>query len=99
MISEPWEAEIGREIEQLSRAPFFVVNPEALVGVRDELERIRKGRGTDLDENPDMLEIVDNAWGLDAKLAEARPELDEPGQAELELFMAERLVEASLRFR
>jgi hypothetical protein len=46
-----------------------------------------------------MLEIVDNARWLDAKLAQARSELDELAGAELELFTAERLVEASLRFR
>jgi len=39
---------------------------------------------------------VDNAWRLAAKLEDARRELDDRDCAELELFTAERLVEASL---
>ena len=57
MSLEHWQAEIGREIEQLSRAPFFVLNPDALVAVRDELQRIREARGTDLE-----LEEDDATW-------------------------------------
>ena len=97
-----WEAAIGREIEQLSRAPFFVQDPEALlVGVRDELQRIRRGCGTDheLEQDDDTWAVVDNAWRLAAKLTEARQELDGRDCAELELFTAERLVEASMRYR
>ena len=96
-----WEAAIGREIEQLSRAPLFVQDPQALIGVRDELQRIRRGRGTDheLEEDDDRWAIVDNAWRLAAKLAEARQELDGRDCAELELFTSERRVEASMRYR
>jgi hypothetical protein len=36
-----WQALIAQELEQLCRAPFFVLNPDALIGVRDELRRIR----------------------------------------------------------
>src|SRR5262249_47321829 len=98
---ERWQAEIGREIEQLARAPYFVQEPDALIGVRDELRRIRAGRGTDheLEEDDGVWAIVDNAWRLAAKLSEARRRLDERECAELELFAAERLVEASLRYR
>jgi hypothetical protein len=55
---DEWEEVIGREIEQLSRAPFFVLHPEALVAARGELQRIREGRGTDLE-----LEEDDDVWG------------------------------------
>jgi len=98
---EEWEATIGREIEQLSRAPYLVQDPEALIGVRDELQRIREGRGSDheLEDDDGTWAIVDNAWRLAAKLIEARQELAERESAELNLFTAERLVEASLRYR
>jgi hypothetical protein len=96
-----WQDQVGREIEQLARAPFFVLNPEALVAVRDELQLIRAGRGRDheLEEDDDAWAVIDNARRLDAKLREARCALDERNCAELELFTAERLVEASLRDR
>ena len=101
MIPDRWAALIGPEIEQLSRAPFFVLNSEALVGVRDELQRIREGRGTDLEleEDDDVWAVVENARRLDETFSEARRELDERARAELELFAGERLVEASLRYR
>jgi hypothetical protein len=85
---------------RLSCAPFFVLHPEALVAVRDELRRIRAGRGTDLEleEDDDVWAVVDNARRLDAMLAEMRPGLDDAGREQLELFTAERLVEASLRY-
>jgi hypothetical protein len=100
VVPDEWEELIGREIEQRSRAPFFVLHPEALIAVRDELQRIRAGRGTDyeLEEDDDRWAIVDNAWRLAAKLKEAHQELDRHEGAELELFTVERLVEASLRF-
>ena len=93
--------EIGREVEQLSRAPYFVQDPEALLGVRDELTRIREGRGTDheLEKDDDTWAVVDNAWRLAAKLSDASRELDERELAELNLFTAERLIDASLRYR
>jgi hypothetical protein len=96
-----WEHEIGREIEQLSRAPFFVLRPDALVAVRDELECIRAGSGADLEAGADDYSsaLVDNACRLNARLAEIGGGLDEAGSKELELFTAERLVEASLRYR
>jgi hypothetical protein len=61
---------------------------------------IRAGRGTDheLEEDDDEWGVVDNAWRIAAKLRAARQELDHLDGTELELFMAERLVEASLRF-
>jgi hypothetical protein len=98
---DQWQDEIGRGIEQLRRAPFFVLNSEALVEVRDELRRIREGRGRDheLEEDDDAWAVIDNASRLDAKLRDARQDLDERGLAELELFTTERLVEASLRYR
>jgi hypothetical protein len=100
-VPADWEELIGQEIEELSRATFFVVHPEALVAVRDELQRIRTGRGTDLEleSDDDVWAVVGNARRLDAKLAEMRPGLDEAGCKQLELFTAERLVEASLRYR
>jgi hypothetical protein len=96
-----WQDTLGREIEQLSRAPFFVLNPEALVLVRDELKRKGEGRGTDLEleEDDDTWAVVDNARHLTAMLAQARREIDEREPMELDLFTAERLVEVSLRFR
>jgi hypothetical protein len=94
------EEAIGRDIEQLSRAPFFVLHPEALVAVRDEMRRIRAGRGTDLEleEDDDVWAVVDSARRLEARLVEMRLRLDEAGREQLELFTAERLVEASLRY-
>lgn len=96
-----WEAEIGREIEELSRAVFFVLRPEALVAVRDEMQRIRVGSGTDDQANADdyTSAVVDNARRLNARLAEMCRGLGEAATSELELFAAERLVEASLRYR
>jgi hypothetical protein len=96
-----FEVAIGREIEQLSRAPFFVLHPEALLTVRDELRRIRAGRGTDheLEEDDDVWAVVDNARRIDAQLAEMRASLDDAGCEQLESFTAEQLVEASLRYR
>jgi len=85
-----------------SRAPrAFVQNPEALIGVRDELRRIREARGTDLelDEDDDVSANVDNARRLHDTLTSAKAELEERDRAELERFTAERLVEASLRYR
>jgi len=81
-------ATIRREIEQLSRAPYLVQDPEALIGVRDELQRIREGRGSDheLEDDDGTWAIVDNAWRLAAKLIEARQELAERESAELNLF-------------
>jgi hypothetical protein len=98
---EQWQQVIGREIEQLSRAPFFVLNPGALVAVRDELHVIQNGCGRDheLEQDDDTWAVVDNAWRLHAKVREADRELGRRGRAELELFTAERLVEASLRYR
>jgi hypothetical protein len=95
------EADIGREIEQLSRAPFFVLHPEALVAVRDEVRRIRAGRGTDLEleEDDDTWAIVDNARRLNERLVEECRGLDEAESRELELFTLERLVEASMCYR
>jgi hypothetical protein len=97
---EQHEIVIGREIDLLSRAPFFVLHPEALVAVRDELGRIRAGRGADheLEEDDDVWAVVDGARRLDAKLADARQDLDEREFAELNLFTTESLVEASLRY-
>jgi hypothetical protein len=101
MTIECWQDKLGREIEQLSSAPFFVQHPAALVSVRDELKRISQGRGTDLEleEDDDIWAVVDNACRLNAMLAEARRGLDERERVELDLFTAERLVEASLRCR
>ena len=101
MTVEYWQDRLGREIEQLSCAPFFVQHPEALVLVRDELKRIGEGRGTDLEleEDDDIWAVVDHACRLNATLAEARQGLDERERVELDLFTAERLVEASLRRR
>jgi hypothetical protein len=101
MTIERWQHKLGRAIEQLSRAPFFVLHPDALVLVRDELKRIRDGRGTDLEleEDDDTWAVVDNARHLNAMLAQARREIDEGDRVELDLFTAERLVEASLRYR
>jgi hypothetical protein len=101
MAIERWQDKLGREIERLSCAPFFVQHPDALVLVRDELKRISEGRGTDLEleEDDDTWAIVDHARRLDATLAEARREIDERERLELDLFTAERLVEASLRHR
>jgi hypothetical protein len=98
---DEWETELGRQIEQLSRAPYFVQNPSALVAVRNELQRVREGQGSDLEleEDDDRWAVVDNAWRLAAQLADAGRELDEPDEHELELFVVERLVEASLRYR
>jgi hypothetical protein len=64
-----WEEALGWEIDHLSRAPFFVLHPEALVAVRDELQRIRPGRGTDLklEEDDDIWAVVDIARRLDAQ--------------------------------
>jgi hypothetical protein len=69
--------------------------------VRDELNRISEGRGTDLElkEDDDTWAIVDNARRLNAMLAQAHREIDERERMELDLFAAERLVEASLRYR
>jgi hypothetical protein len=101
MTIERWQDKLGREIEQLSRAAFFVRHPDALVLVRDELKRISEGRGTDLEleEDDDTWAVVDNARRLSAILAQARQEVDERERVELDLFTAERLVEASLRYR
>ena len=98
---EQWQATIERQIEQLSRAPFFVLNPGALIEVRHEVRRIREGRGTDveLEEDDDVHVVVDNARRLDTKLSGARRGLGKRERTELDLFAAERLVEASLRFR
>ena len=101
MTIERWQDKLGREIERLSRAPFFVQHPDALVLVRDELKRISKGRATDLEleEDDDTWTVVDNARRLNAILVEARREIDQLERVELDLFTAERLVEASLRYR
>jgi hypothetical protein len=71
-VPEDWETAIGEEMEQHSRAPFFVLHPDALVAVRDELRRIRAGRGTDLEleDDDDVWPVVDNARRLDEMLAE-----------------------------
>jgi hypothetical protein len=81
------EAEIGREIEQLSRAPFFVLRPDALVAVRDEFLRIRAGSGTDVEAGADdyTSAVVDNARRLNERLAEGCRGLDEARSKELEL--------------
>jgi hypothetical protein len=101
VAQDDFEAVICREIEQLFRAPSFVIHPEALVAVRDELRRIRAGRGIDLEleENDDVWAVVDNARRIDVMLAKMRPGLDDAGREQLELFTAERVVEASLRYR
>jgi hypothetical protein len=101
MTIERWQDKLGREIEQLSRAAFFVQHPDALVLVRDELKRISEGRGTDLEleEDGDTWAVVDNARQLNAMLAQAHRGLDRVNAWELDLFTAERLVEASLRYR
>jgi hypothetical protein len=90
MTLERWQEKLGREIEQLSRAPFFVQHPDALVLVRDELKRIREGRGTDLEleEDDDTWAVVDNARRLNAVLARAGQEIDELERTELDLFTA-----------
>jgi hypothetical protein len=93
VIVERWFLEIEREVEQLSRAPFFVLNPEALLDVGDELRRIRSGSGRDheLEEDDYDWAIIDNARHLDAKLAEARRQLDEREFADVEWFTRQRL--------
>jgi hypothetical protein len=98
---DEWETELGRQIEQLSRAPCFVQIPLALVDVRNELRRVGEGLGSDLElkEDDDRWAVVDNAWRLAVQLADAGRELDERDDRELELFVVERLVEASLRYR
>jgi hypothetical protein len=53
----------------------------------------------ELQEDDDTWVVVDNARRLNAMLAEARQGLDERERVELGLFAAERLVEASLRYR
>jgi hypothetical protein len=57
---------------------------------------VRRGSGT---RGLGGARIVDNGWRLAGKLKEAGQELLESEAAELELFTAERLVEASLRYR
>jgi hypothetical protein len=47
----------------------------------------------------DTSAVVDNPRRLNAILAQARREIDERERVELGLFTAERLVEASLRYR
>jgi hypothetical protein len=66
-------------IEQLARAPFFVLNPEALIDVRDERRRMREGRGADLEleEGNHVYAAVDNAQRIETNLSESRGRLDE----------------------
>ena len=65
-----------------------MLTPEALIDVRDELMRIREGRGTDLEleEDDAVWAVVDNAQRLATKLAEARPGLGRARTTELDLF-------------
>ena len=70
--------------------------PEALIEVRSEIRRLRSGQGTPDDGSSP---VVDNARVLQATLDAAARELTTPEIKELERFVDERLVEASLRFR
>jgi hypothetical protein len=101
VIVERWFLEIEREVEQLSREPFFVLNPDALLELGEELGRIRSGGGRDHELEEDDYEwvIIDNARHLDAKLAEARRQLDERESAHVEWFTRQRLFAASHRYR
>jgi hypothetical protein len=89
-----------QEIQQLSRAPFFVLSPDALIEVGDELQRTRLGSGRDheLEEDGEEWAVIDNARHLDTKLAEARRQLDEREFADVEWFTRQRLFAASNRY-
>ena len=91
LSADQWRDRIEREIDVLTRAPFFVQEPRALIEVRGEIRRLRTGRGSlDDGSNP----IIDNARAIQATLDEAARELTTVEIEELELFLDERLVES-----
>ena len=95
LSADQWRDRIEREIDVLTRAPFFVQEPTALIEVRGEIRRLRTGRGS-LDDGSSP--IIDNARAIQATLDAAARELTTPEIEELELFLDERLVESSLRY-
>jgi hypothetical protein len=73
-----------------------VLEPEALIQVRDEIRQLRRGKESPDDgSNP----IIDNARAIQATLDSAARELTTPEIEELERLVDERLVESSLRYR
>jgi hypothetical protein len=100
VVLDEWLGALEREVDQLSRAPHFVLEPLALVDVRDEMRRIRSGTGTpDVETSNDSRPVVENARVIAERLEDARRVLLVEDHEELVRFTEERLVEASLRYR
>jgi hypothetical protein len=97
---DEWLGALDRHVDQLSRAPHFVLEPPALVDVRDEMRRIRSGNGTpDGAASNDNRPVIENARVIAEQLEDARHVLLVEDHEELVRFTEERLVEASLRYR
>jgi hypothetical protein len=79
------------EIDTLARAPYFVHDPAALRDVRDEMLRIRLGKGS---KDKPLDPVIDNARALATTLESAGRELSHIEVEDVELFARERLVEA-----
>ena len=79
--ADQWRDRIEREIDVLTRAPFFVQEPTALIEVRDEIRRLRSGQGSPDDGSS---AVMDNARVVQATLDAAAGELTTPEIEELE---------------
>jgi hypothetical protein len=68
--ADQWRDRIEQEVAVLTRAPFFVLEPNALIEVRGEIRRLRCGRASPDDGS---CPIIDNARAPALRLAfEAR---------------------------